>query len=159
MALSTRPTFSDPSYQVRQSQSLVSTAAGSGGVTDKWVTHANVLLFSLNLSLLGTGTSTYSGTTGGQQINLITIINTSTTTAVALSTTTYGPFLAGGTGAAAQVSGYNQYALNTTAGVAGYGGIPVPQGSVVYCVSGTDATATTLVTVDYQINTGAGLTV
>jgi hypothetical protein len=159
MALAVRPTFSDPSYQVRQSLALGSVAAGSGGVTAKWVAFANAVLYSLNLLQQVLSTSTYNGTASVQQISVIVIQNTSATSTAALSTATYGPFLAGGAGTAGQLNVYNQYALNTTTGTQGYGGIPIPQGSLVYCVSGTDATAVTACSVDYQINTGAGLTV
>jgi len=126
-------------------------AAGSGGQTSKFVAFANCLLFGLTLYQQTLGTSTYNGTASGQQISVIVIQNTSTTTAVQLSTTTIGPFLAGGQGTVAQVGGSNQYAVNTTTGVAGQGGLFVQEGSLVYCVSGTDATAVTAVSLDYQI--------
>jgi hypothetical protein len=163
--------FQDPAYATRQSAFLGSVAAGSGGVTTKFCAHAALLLFSLNLQQITTGTSTYTNTvtgTGtatisGQQISLIIIQNTAASGAqVSLSTTTIGPFLAGGTFGTATGTGavgaYNQYALNTAAAPANLGGIPIPQGALFFCVSGTDATAVTNCTVDYQINTGAGLT-
>ena len=152
----------DPSYTARQDANLGAVAAGSGGQTSKFVAFANLLLFSVTGVLTTAGTSTYTqgGTaTGGgpQQISVITIVNTSSTTAPALSTSTFGPFLIGGTATAA-VGGANQYALNTNTSTAGYGGIPLPQGAQMYCVSGTDATAVSVLTVDYQIAPGAGLT-
>lgn len=159
----------DPSFVTRQAAFLGATAAGSAGVTSKFVAHAALLLFSLNTYQTVLGTSTYTQTVGGtatgtatlsgQQLSLIVIQNTSTTSTVALSTATVGPFLAGGQGTAAQVGGSNQFALNTTTGTAGYGGYPIPQGSQFYVVSGTDATAVNLVTVDYQVQSQAPLTV
>lgn len=157
--------FQDPTYLSRQAFTFGALAAGSGGVTSKFVTHAALLLMSLNTLTQTLGTSTYTtggtATGSGQQVNLIVISNTNTTgTAVTLSTTTIGPFLAGGQGlATAVVGGYNQFALNTTAGTAGQGGIPVSAGSQVYVVSGTDATAVTNCTVDYQIAAGAAVTI
>lgn len=154
----------DPSYVTRQDANLGSLAAGSGGQTSKFVAFAAMQLFALTTYLQTLGTSTYTqggtGTASGQQVSVIVIQNTNTTgTAVSLSTATYGPFLAGGVGlATAAVGGMNQYPLNTTTGSGGLGGIPVPQGSLVYCVSGTDATAVTACTVDYQVQPGAGLT-
>ncbi len=152
--------YQDPSYSARQAAFLGALAAGSGGVTSKFTAHAALLLFSLTTYTQTLGTSTYNGTGSGQQVSVIVIQNTNTTgTAVTLSTATYGPFLAGGQGlATAAVGGSNQFALNTTAGTGGLGGIPIPPGAQFYCVSGTDATAVTNCTVDYQINTGAGLT-
>lgn len=153
----------DPSYLTRQDINLGNIAAGNGGVTSKFTAHAALLLFSLNTNLQTLGTSTYTtggtGTTSGQQISVIVISNTNTTgTAVTLSTTTYGPYLAGGVGlATAAVGGFNQFQLNTATDTSGYGGVPVRKGSLVYCVSGTDATAVTNCTLDYQIAPGEGL--
>ena len=158
--------FQDPSYLARYAQSLGSTAAGSGGVTTKFAAHAALLLMALTAVTTVLGTSTYTGpngtaTTSGQQLSLIVVQNTNTTgTAVTLSTTTVGPFLAGGQGlATAALGGAVQFALNTAAGTAGQGGVPVPQGAQFWVVSGTDATATTLCTIDYQIAPGAGVTI
>jgi hypothetical protein len=155
--------FQDPSYVTRQDANLGALAAGSGGQTSKFVAFAALQLFSLTTYLSTVGTSTYTAngtqTTLGQQVSVIVIQNTNTTgTAVTLSTATYGPFLAGGQGlSTAAVGGVNQFLLNTTAGTAGQGGVPIPFGAQVYCVSGTDATAVSICTVDYQIQPGAGL--
>jgi hypothetical protein len=163
MVLKVRPTFSDVAYQARDSLNLGLLTAGSGGVTAiKFVAFANLYLYSINLYQTVLSTSTYTSggtaTVSGQQVSVIVVTNTSTNTAtVSLSTATYGPFLAGGSGTAGQVGGVNQYALNTTAGVANAGGINVPVGGYVYAVSGTDATGVTAVTLDYQIYKGAAL--
>ena len=168
MALTAR-VAQDPSFVARQAAFLGAVAAGSGGASSKFVAHAALLLFSLSTYQTVLGTSTYTQTVGGtatgtgpasgQQLSLIVITNTSTTTTVALATTTVGPFLAGGAGPAAPVGGGNQFALNTVAGTAGQGGYPVPAGSQFYVVSGTDATAVNLVTIDYQIASQAPLTI
>lgn len=159
MSLASRPTYSDPAYLVRQSQAFGPVAAGNAGVTTKFVAFANLQAYGISLNTVTLGTSTYSSTQSGQQISLLVVTNTSTTVTVALATSTYGPFLAGGQGtAAAQVGGYNQYALNTNTATTGFGGVPVPQGAIWYCVSGTDATAVTNCTVDYQVQPLAGLT-
>lgn len=159
----------DPSFVTRQVLALGAIAAGSGGQTSKFVAHAALSLFSLQTyqTVLGTstytqtvgGTATGTGTVSGQQLSLIIVLNTSTTTTVGLSTTTVGPFLAGGQGTLGQVGGGNQFALNTVAGVAGQGGIPVPQGAYVYVVSGTDATAVNVCSIDYQIQSQAPITI
>jgi hypothetical protein len=137
-----------------------SVAAGSGGQTSKFVAFTSMLIFGLTTQTVTLGTSTYTqtvngtatgtGTASGQQLSVIIVTNTSTTTTVAMSTTTIGPFLAGGQGTAAQVGGGNQWAINTTAGTAGQGGLLVNSGAMIYVVSGTDATAVTAMTVDYQ---------
>lgn len=149
--------WNDPSYRTRQDINLGAVAAGSGGVTSKFVAFANMTLFGLYATLQTLGTSTYTGTVSSQQLNVITVINTSTATnSVALQTTTYGPytvggnFAGGGTGTA-QIGGFNYYQLNTNTGSAGWGGIPLPQGATVYVVSGTDATAVSVATIDYQL--------
>lgn len=162
MAQKTFPVYDHPAYNVRGTFNSVM-AAGSGGVSGKFVAHANLLLFGLNAQLTTAGTSTYTNTvTGvgtatinGQQLNLIRITNTASFGAtIALSTSTIGPFLAGGNFASggtgtAQVGGYNQFALNTSAPT--LGGIPINQGDQIFVVSGTDATAVSLVSIDYQI--------
>ncbi len=174
MATALRPTTTDPSYQTRQSAFLGPLTAGSGGTTvNKFVAHANLLLFDITTYQVTAGTSTYTNTvTGvgtsvinGQQVSIIVITNANafTTNTASLGTATYGPFLAGGSFASGgtgtgQIGGANQYALNTSTGTTGYGGIPIPAGAQFYAVSGTDATAVNLVTVGYQINTSAGLT-
>jgi hypothetical protein len=153
-----------PSYVARQAYPFGNLAAGSGGVTTKFAAHAALLLFSLSTVTQVLGTSTYTtggtGTGSGQQVYVVVVTNTSTTgTSVALGTTSYGPYVAGGTGlATAAVGGYTQFQLNTSTGTAGQGGVPVPAGSLVYCISGTDATAVTNCVVDYQVASFAPLT-
>lgn len=147
----------DPTYLTRQDANLGSVAAGASGVTSKFVAFANCMLFGLTavLTTLGTSTYTQSGTAtaSGQQLSVIVIQNTNTTgTAVTLSTTTYGPYLIGGQGlSTAAIGGFNQYQLNTNTGSAGWGGVPLPFGAQAYVVSGTDATAVSAITIDYQV--------
>jgi hypothetical protein len=158
--------FQDPSYTGRGAFPLGPVSAGSGGVTTKYVAHAALLLMSLSTYQITLGTSTYTGPNGtatlsGQQINVIIVQNTNTTgTAVTLATTTIGPFVCGGVGlATAALGGGNQFAINTATGTSGQGGVPVLPNSLVYCVSGTDTTAVTNCTIDYQIAPGAPLTI
>lgn len=148
-----------PTYKTRQQMQLGALAAGSAGVTGKFVAFAAMQLYSLSTYVQTLGTSTYSGTKSGQQVNVITVVNTSTTgTSVALSTTTYGPFLAGGQGlATAAIGGYNQFQINTATDTTGFGGVPIPAGSLVYCVSGTDATAVTVCAIDFKVSVGSPL--
>lgn len=171
MALAARPTFSDPAYGVRLSINANVAAGAAAQGAPKFAAHAALLLFSLTGFLVNAGTSTYTNTVTGvgtatinaHQLSVIVITNTATTGQVATTTATYGPFLIGGTFASggtgtAAAGGWNQFALNTATGTTGYGGIPVPQGSEVYVVSGTDATASSAVTIDYQLAPLAGLT-
>lgn len=159
----------DPSYLTRLAKDYGAIASGSGGVTSKWCTHAALLLYSLSTYQTVAGTSTYTAggipIINGQQLNVIVVSNTAAGgAAAALGTTTIGPFIAGGgyvgagTGTG-QVGGINQFALNTTTGTAGYGGVPVPAQSMVYVVSGTDATAVNVCTIDYQVQFETPLTI
>lgn len=162
--------FQDPAYTGRGALAYGPIVAGSGGVTSKFVTHAALLLMSLNTYAITAGTSTYTATINGaaqtiingQQLSVIVIQNTATAGATAaLSTSTLGPFIAGGgfvgggTGTG-QIGGINQFPL---ASGGAQGGVPVPQNAQVYVVSGTDATAINLCTIDYQIQPGAGITI
>jgi hypothetical protein len=168
--------FNDPAYQVRNAAFFGAIAAGSGGVTSKFVAFAALNLMSLSTYTTVAGSSTYTNTVNGvgtatisaQQLSVIVIQNTATQGATAaLSTTTIGPFIAGGgfvgggTGTG-QVGGINNFALNTATsvglGVANIGGVPIPALSQFYVVSGTDTSAVNLCTIDYQIAQQAPLT-
>ena len=147
------------------------TAAGAAGVSTKFVAHANLLLFGLNVYTTIAGTSTYTSTTAqyynngtnsalihvnATQLSLIRITNTAATgLAPSLSTSTVGPFYvdqyyANGT-ATGLVGAYAQVALNTSTGTAGLNGLAINQGDQIYCVNGTDATVVNLVSIDYQV--------
>jgi hypothetical protein len=170
--------YDNPAYIARGAFNSIMTA-GSGGVSAKFTAFANLLLFSLSTYTTIVGTSTYTtgmlggppgvGTAGpavaATQLSLIRITNTASSGAtVALSTSTIGPFTvagsflgAGGT-ATNQVGGVNQFALNTTAGTAGLGGLAINQGDQIFVVNGTDATAVELIQIDYQIAPLASVT-
>jgi hypothetical protein len=166
MAYTQKPTYADPAYHARQSLVLGALAAGNAGVTATAALPWAVNLFDLTLNLATLGTSTYTvngtATKSGQAVNLITIVNANafTTNTVSLSTTTYGPFYAGGYAGTAQVNSVSQYQINTNTatGSLGFGGVNLPMGSVVYCVSGTDATAVTDCTLSYEIAPGSPIT-
>ena len=145
--------------------------AGSGGVSTKFVAHANLLLFGLNAYTTTAGTSTYTATTaqyyaGGTssatvhvnatQLSLIRITNTAAAGAApSLSTSTVGPFYidqyyTNGT-ATGGVGAYAQVALNTSTGTAGLNGLAINQGDQIYVVNGTDASAVNLINIDFQV--------
>ena len=66
MPTALRPTTTDPSYQTRQSAFLGPLTAGSGGTTvNKFVAHANLLLFDITTFQVTAGTSTYTNTVTG----------------------------------------------------------------------------------------------
>jgi hypothetical protein len=165
--------YDHPSYTARVGTFNSVMVAGSGGVSGKFVAFANLLLFGLTVNTITAGTSTFTGgLTGGPpgvnattgvavaatQLSLIRITNTASSGAtIALSTTTVGPFTVGGVFLGAggtatnQVGANNQFALNTTAGTAGLGGLAVNQGDQIFVVNGTDGTAVELVSIDYQL--------
>lgn len=165
--------YDHPSYVARHGTYSGIMVAGSAGVSAKFTAFANLLLFSLNTYTTVAGTSTYTGglvggpsgvnaTTGvavaSTQLNLIRITNTAAAGAtIALSTTTVGPFTVGGVFLGAggtatnQIGASNQFALNTSAGTAGLGGLAINAGDQFYVVNGTDATAVELVSIDYQV--------
>lgn len=167
----------DPYYLQRAAFTGV-LAAGAAAQSSKFIAHAALLLWSLNGVQTVLSTSTYTNTVNGtatatvsaQQVSVIVISNTNTaagfggTGSAAFSTTTIGPFTlgggyssAGGT-STAQVNSPNQFTINTAAGVANQGGVPVPAGSVVYVVGGTDATAQSSFSIDYSVQQLAPVT-
>lgn len=163
--------YDNASYVARLVVNLGPNAAGSAGVTSKFVAHANLLLFSLSAytTIAGTSTATasaaqyYNNGTNSALVhvnspafNLIRITNTAGTgVAPSVSTSTIGPFyadtyFANGT-ATGQVNSFTQVGLNTSTGTAGLNGLAINAGDQVYVVNGTDATAVSLFTLDYQI--------
>jgi len=150
MSHKTFPTYNDPNYTVRDS---ICTGILTGSTaTFKWVAYANQYVYSVTTYLDTIGTSTYSSTTSAQTVSLYVLTNTSTTSTVGLTTTTYGPWVAGGTGSPAQAGGSNVNVLNTTTGTGGFGGVYVPKWSELYVQLGTDATAKVTAAVDYQLS-------
>jgi len=162
--------YDNPAYVARGVFTSVMTA-GSGGVSGKFVAHANMLLFGLNAFTTTAGTSTYTATqyynyagsstsatvhVNASQLNLIRITNTASTgVAPSLSTSTIGPFyvdtlFANGT-ATGQVGATAQVALNTSTGTAGLNGLSINQGDQIYIVNGTDASSVNLITIDYSV--------
>jgi hypothetical protein len=162
--------YDNPAYVARGVFTSVMTA-GSGGVSGKFVAHANMLLFGLNAFTTTAGTSTYTATqyynyagsstsatvhVNASQLNLIRITNTASAgVAPSLSTSTIGPFyvdtlFANGT-ATGQVGAIAQVALNTSTGTAGLNGLSINQGDQIYIVNGTDASSVNLITIDYSV--------
>jgi hypothetical protein len=98
-----------------------------------------------------------------QPINMVVVTNTASAgVAPALSTSTIGPLYqdalyANGTYTGA-VGLTALLPVNTNTGQAGLNGVLVPQGSQVSFVSGTDATAASVITVDYAIQPLANVT-
>lgn len=163
--------YDHPDYQVRKSFNSIMTA-GAAGVSASFTAHAAMLLMALHTYSTIVGTSTYTYAQGGTntvavaatQLSVIRVTNTNTAIgAVALSTTTYGPFTVGGNNLSAaaggtltnQVGAYSYFQVNTSTGTAGYGGVPVNKGDRLFVVNGTDATAVELVTLEYQTLPGA----
>lgn len=155
--------YDDPNYTARNSIEFI-TAAGSGGVSAKYVAFTNMQAYSLMCNTVTAGTSTYTFTQGGtstvavkcDEVNLITIANTAAPgSTVALSTTTYGPFVPAGNFLTSgtltnQAGAYTQLALSSAKG-----GITIPSGAYYYIVTGTDATSVYAITMDYQCQPGA----
>lgn len=122
--------YDHPGVQARLSNQMAVNAAGSGATTGKFYAHTALQVYGVTFNTLAAGTSTYtvSGTTTAQatQMSAIYITNTSSTT-VALATSTIGPFTIGGTttastnvsvgGIGGLAGGYQgPYALNTLGG-------------------------------------------
>lgn len=151
----TYPTWNDTAYNVRQSVTLG--AVKGNAATQKWVTHANMYLYTLTTVMDSLGTSTYSSTKSSQSVQITVIVNTDTTgTTVSLTTATWGPYAVGGpnistsTGTAF-LGGVNRIPFNTNSGMGGWGGYYVPQGSEVVITLGTDVTASIVTALDYQL--------
>jgi len=161
----------DNAAYIARGQFATVTAAGSGGVSAKFVAHANLLLFGLNAFTTVAGTSTYTATqyynysgsstsatvhVNASQLSLIRITNTASAgVAPSLSTSTIGPFyvdtlFANGT-ATGQIGATAQVSLNTSTGTAGLNGLSINQGDQIYVVNGTDTSSVNLITLDYQV--------
>lgn len=162
--------YDNASYIARGAFATIMTA-GSGGVSAKFVAHANLQLFSLNAFTTVASTSTYTATqyynysgsstsatvhVNASQLSLIRITNTAAAgVAPSLSTSTIGPFyvdtlFANGT-ATGQIGATASVALNTSTGSAGLGGLSINAGDQIYVVNGTDASSVNLVTIDWSV--------
>ena len=161
MAQKVFPTYSDPNYTTRDSYNS-GLLSGSTAVA-KFVSYANSYLYSVTALLDTIGTSTYTANVGGtvtaaggtattssQTVSVYVVTNTSTTTTAALATSTFGPYVPGGSVSPAQAGLANAFPLNTNTGTAQYGGVYVPAYSEIYFQSGTDATAKVTATLDFQ---------
>lgn len=163
--------YDNAAYIARGAFATIMTA-GSGGVSAKFVAHANLQLFSLNAFTTVASTSTYTATqyynyagstntyasvhVNASQLSLIRITNTAAAgVAPSLSTSTIGPFyvdtlFANGT-ATGQIGATASVALNTSTGSAGFGGLSINAGDQIYVVNGTDASSVNLVTIDWAV--------
>jgi len=180
--------YDQPSYVTRQAFALGTSGAGASSTFGRFVAHANLQIYGLTADIIAAGTSTTTFTNAappataasqvmvnGQSVTMYRVFNTAAAgTAPALSTTTVGPFLmaqlfangtltgAAGLGVQAAVnSGLIVSAAGTTLpnpGLSNQGGFGVNLGDLVYFITGTDATANSIFTVDYQIQPGAAVT-
>jgi hypothetical protein len=150
------PTASDPNYTTRDSYN--SGLLSGASATAKYVAYTAQFLYGLTVYMDTIGTSTYSATTSAQTVSVYVVTNTSTSSTVALTTATYGPYNAGGAGAVAQAGGANVYAINTNTGIGVTGGVYVAPYSEIYFQSGTDATAKVTATLDFQVAPLAAVT-
>ena len=165
--------YDHPAYTTRQAFAFTR-AAGSGGLSAKYVAHANLLAYSatVNTTVVGSSSYTFTGVNGSatvaalsDQLSLYVVTNTASPGAtVALATSTYGPWAVTGqflnTGTYTnQVGQSSQLQLQGTAsGTAGLGGVLIPEGSLFYFQGGTDLLATESITMDYNIQPLAAVT-
>jgi len=162
----------DNAAYIARGQFATVTAAGSGGVSAKFVAHANLILFGATVYTTVAGTSTYTATQfyGNQvgtqtsasvhanttQLSLVRITNTATLGAApALSTSTVATvypdtWYTNGTGTGG-VGSYSQFAVNTATGSAGLNGFAVNVGDQLFFLNGSDTSAVNLVTLDYAV--------
>lgn len=148
--------YDHPAYTSRDIVQLAANTAGSGTLSGKFYCFTNTIVFGIGMNVTTAGTSTYTvggtATNPATQVSLIRITNTSTTT-VALATSTFGPFTIGG-GTANAAGGYASVAVNT----ATTGGVACNPGDVVYVVNGTDASFVGVALLDVGIAPLANVT-
>lgn len=150
----TYPTYADPNYTTRDSNSLGSISGNAA--TAKFVTYCNMFLYGVTTLVDTLGTSTFSSTLSCNSLQMTVIVNTGTSlSSPSLATSTWGPYAIGGPGTStstgtAVLGGVNYIAFNTNTGTAGLGGYYVPAGSEVVLTLGSDATAKIVATVDFQ---------
>ena len=152
-------------------------AAGSGG-TLKFVAHANLQVMSVTAVVGTAGTSTWTKTqyynngsntltvhANSQQYTVTRIYNTASSGAAAsFATATLAQFspdiystVNAGTGTGVVGSWYSQ-ALNSSTGTAGLYGTAINAGDSINIVAGTDTSAVTHFTIDWQVQPLANLT-
>jgi hypothetical protein len=151
----TQAVYDHPSYTTRQSLQFGKITGNAA--TGKFLAFANMIGYQLQVLVDTLGTSTFSSTKSANSVQLTIVINTDTTgTSPALSTATWGPYVAGGnnvstsTGTAA-IGAITYINLNTSTGTGGFGGYYIPQGSEIIVTLGTDATAVVVAALDYTL--------
>lgn len=152
--------YDHPAYLTRMQHVFPAKAAGASSTYEKFVAFTAMTLFSLGVSTVTAGTSSYTLWNGTATV---------TTTGTGDSITGYKVMAAGGT------STYGPFALNAAAlgfnkiqlagaGTASYagsatadGGVPMAQGDVFYLVTGTDANAVIVPCIEFAIAPGAAV--
>jgi hypothetical protein len=150
---------------ILQSLTGFTTTAGTSTYTATNTLYYNSYAISTDTTIgkvFGTATSALVHV-NSSQLSLIRITNTATFGAApSLSTTTIGPFYAdqfytNGTATGLIGAAFN-YALNTSTGTAGVGGILLNAGDQFYVVNGTDASHVALIAIDALIQPNAAVT-
>jgi hypothetical protein len=152
--------YDHAAYISRAAFNVTPASAGSGAASGKFYAFTQLQLMSVSFAVTTAGTSTYTvgstATSPATQASVLVVQNTSSTS-IALATSTYGPFTIGGPLGTA-TGGFLNYAVNTATGTAGQGGITINPGAAVYCVNGTDATAVYTPMFEFQITPLAPVT-
>ena len=141
--------YDHPAYLTHQATCFANKAAGANTAYDKFVAFANLQIYSVGMTCIAAGTSTYTAwngtatvtTTGtGDSFSLIRVSGT--------ASSTYGPYVSD-----APVGGFRQVQLTQT-GVGSNtatGGIPVLQGDYFWVLRGTDATSVQYPVVEWAV--------
>jgi hypothetical protein len=148
--------YDHPAYIIRQGEVLGNTAAGTAGATSKWIAFTSSHIFSIGVTTLTAGTSTYTAwngtatvtTTGtGDQISGIKISGA--------TTSTYGPYAL-----SAAVGGFSRIQISGTGigSATADGGVSFAAGDQFYLQRGTDTTGLQLGVIEYALDPNALVT-
>ncbi len=148
--------YDHPAYQARLQHGFDTQAAGASKAYGKFVAFTDMKVFSIGVTTVTAGTSTYTAWNG-----TATVTTTGTGDTIAgikvsgTTTSTYGPYALD-----QAAGGFRRIQLSGTgAGSAtADGGIDLAQGDTFHVVRGTDATAVQVCCMEYALKPGASVT-
>jgi hypothetical protein len=152
--------YDHPAYTVRGCHQPSAQAAGASKTYDKFVAFTALTIFSIGVTTVTAGTSSYTAWNGTATVTTTGTGDTITGFRVfaAGGTATYGPFALD-----QAILGFRRIQLsgNGTASYLGSatsdGGIQLSQGDQFYVQRGTDATAVQLPIIEYGLQAGASV--
>lgn len=145
--------YDHAAYVARSQHQPSAQVAGASKAYDKFTAFTAMLVYSIGVTCVAAGTSTYTGWNGTSTVTSTGTGDTITGFKVSgTATNTYGPYVID-----APVGGFRRIQMFQTglSSATSDGGIPLLQGDIFYVQRGTDATAVQNPCVEYGVQPNA----